>query len=340
MAWEQELMRHRPASLPLLSLLALAAALPAAADTVHLRNGRDYEGVIADRTAEGVRIRLAFGYIVIPDDQVLSIDKEASPLAEYLERKAALLASPDARAAEWLALARWAKSNDLAQGVREAAEIAAELDPGLPGLDPLLRPFGIVFEEKTGRWLPLAEVMARRGLVSFEGEWMTAADRRSLLAERERERAIAAQEATARRLAAVAAALAAREAAEARQYELAQQEPSGLEIGDWAEWDAWGLPFWGWGFAPGFVVPSHKGGHRHGNHGQGHGHRGHGGRGGHGTMPSDPLDPRPSPHHGLSAFVGRQPGSLLPPQPMPSAQRPSRPASAGVSSRSSAGNGG
>src|SRR5262245_48978521 len=58
----------------LVALLALALALPAAADTVRLKNGRAYEDVIAERTPEGVRIQLAFGHIVIPDSQVASVE--------------------------------------------------------------------------------------------------------------------------------------------------------------------------------------------------------------------------------------------------------------------------
>src|ERR1044072_1673068 len=64
------------------------------ADTVRWKNGRAYEGAIAERTPQGVRVQLAFGHIVIPADQVIAIEQAPSALATYLERKAAL----DARA--------------------------------------------------------------------------------------------------------------------------------------------------------------------------------------------------------------------------------------------------
>lgn len=197
-------MRRRIA-LPL--LLAAAAALPLRADTVRLKNGRAYEGVIAERVPQGVRVQLAFGHIVIPEEQVAAIEKSPSALATYLQRKAALQARPSASAAAWLELAFWAKTNDLPSSAREAALVAAEIDPRLPGLDAMLRPHGLVYEEKLARWIPFEESMARRGLVRYDGEWMSVAEQRERIAERERERAAWAQEAASRRMAQAAEAM-------------------------------------------------------------------------------------------------------------------------------------
>jgi len=194
---------HRVALL----LLAAAVALPAAADTVRLKNGRAYEGVLAERTPAGVRVQLAFGHIVIPDDQVLAVDKGPSVLATYLARRAALEARPDAPAADWLELARWAKVHDLSTSSRQAAMLAAELDPRLPGLDAMLRPLGLVFEEALVRWIPLEESMARRGLVRWEGQWVSVEEKREGLAAAERRRAADQQEAATRRMAAAAEAM-------------------------------------------------------------------------------------------------------------------------------------
>jgi hypothetical protein len=206
-----------------LALLLAVLALPAVAagDTVRLVNGRAYEGVIAESTAEGVRIRLAFGYLVLPHDQVAGIDKGPSALAEYLRRKGELFDRIDADAGDWLALARWARAQELHQGVREAAMLAAELDPELPGLDPLLRPFGLVLVSEIGRWIPLDEAMARRGLVRHGGEWISKEERRVRLAEEARLEALQAEAEAARRMAAVA---------ERRQRE-EEQRRAGTELG-------------------------------------------------------------------------------------------------------------
>lgn len=308
-------------SLPALSLLALSvlvlgAIAPAAADTVHLRNGRAYEGVIAERTVEGVRIQLAFGHLVLPADQVVAVEKSDSPLAAYLSRKADLAARPGTSPAQWLALARWAKANDLAQGVREAATLAAELDPRLPGLDPLLRPFGLVFDEAAGRWLPFEEAMARRGLVRFEGEWITVAEQRLRLAERQRERALAAEEATSRRLAAVAAAMLAREEREARR----EAEAGTVAL----PWNYAPVTL-GWA-VPGVVVVTH-GGFLHPHHPRPPHHPGV-------PMPP-PGPPRPpdAPGRGYGSVFDRVPGSLLPVSPSqprsPASSSSTRPAASG-----------
>lgn len=286
---------------PALLLLALALAAPVAADTVRLRNGRAYEGVIAERAPEGVRIRLAFGVIVIPHDQVAAVEESPSALAEYLRRREALAARAGATAADWLALARWARANDLPQAVRDTALQAAELDPRLPGLDPLLRPFGLVLDEGLERWIPLEESMARRGFVRHDGEWITKAEHRELLADRERERVAAAQEAAARRVEAAAAAVQRRE-------ELAP--PTVVVVDDrWRADAAYVVVPW---FVPGFPLPVHP--HRPPGHGHGHRHDGH-------ATP------------GYSHWLSRQPGSLLPPLPPPATE------SAGPVARRSSGAG-
>lgn len=309
-------MPARPA--PLLALLlplALVAASPAAGDTVRLRNGRSYEGVIAERTADGVRIRLAFGHLVLPHDQVLAIEKGDSALATYLERKAALESRHDASAAEWLALARWARGEDLAQGVREAATAAADLEPRLPGLEPLLRPFGIVLDEEAGRWLPFDEAMARRGLVRFEGEWISVAEQRRVLEERRRERELAAEEATARRLAALAAAMLAREEREARQERRAAEAQAGYP------WHAAPVAL-GWA-VPAVVIVPPVGFHAPHFHPPDHPRHPPGP-----VPPPGPPAPPPAPG-GYGGAFDRVPGSLLPVSPA------SRPASS-VSTRPAA----
>lgn len=159
----------RTTSLALSLLLSLPAAV--LADDVYLTNGRVFEGVIAEETETQVRIRMAGGVVAIPRGQVLRLEKGESPLAEYLRRKESLERAPDAGAAGWLELARWARAQKLEP--REAALRAARIDPRLPGLAPLLLDLGYVLDEELGRWVPYAESMRRRGLVLVEGEWIS-----------------------------------------------------------------------------------------------------------------------------------------------------------------------
>jgi hypothetical protein len=103
---------------------------------------------------------------------VREIVRASSPYGEYVERSAALRAA-SAGAAAWLELAKWARGRELETAAREAGLAAAELDPTLAGLAPFLRGLGYELDAAEGRWLPLAEVMRRRGMVLADGRWMT-----------------------------------------------------------------------------------------------------------------------------------------------------------------------
>ena len=285
--------------LPLLPVLALLLPLsaPLLADTVVLANGRTYEGVIAERTADGVQVRIAFGQITIPASQVREIRKEDSPLAEYLRRKAELARRPEQRAADWLQLARWAKVHGNDNGVREAALLAAEIDPQLPGLEALLRPLGLVFEHELLRWIPYEEAMSRRGLVRHDGEWITVAEQRQRVAELEERRRAHAQELAARRMADAADALRrSSEQMAARERDARREHAE--ELLDWYA-PYYALPV----MVPPLVVVTIPG-RFHPPH-----------------RPRHPHDPHPHPAppagaHGYSRFQSRQPGSFLPADPV------------------------
>jgi hypothetical protein len=165
-------------------LLALLLRAPGFADTVYLANGRSFEGVIAQESADEVKIQMPGGSLSLPRSHVLRVEKSESDFAEYMRRKAAL--RRDAGAGEWVKLARWAKTQGLEQGVREAALVAADLDPHAEGLAPLLRGYGYVLDEQLDRWIPYADSMRRKGLVQWNGQWISHQEHEARLrAERE-----------------------------------------------------------------------------------------------------------------------------------------------------------
>ena len=309
------------------SLLVALLALPcvAQADTVRLTNGRVYEDVIAERTAAGVRVQLGFGEITIPAAQVTGIEKSASAVEEYLRRKAALQAKPNATAAEWLELARWSRAHDNASGARAAAIEAAELDPHLAGLEPFLRPLGLVYDESVGRWIPYEESMARRGLVRYGDEWITNEERRERVAADDRRREVAAQEANSRRMADAAAAMQQASLQMAAQQLAAQQAAATDQL----YYDSW------YGYAPYYpyvVAPGIVGGIC--GDGRGGRHRG----GNCGTVATPFFDGNHA-NHGWERMQWRQPGSLLPPpgDPIAPSQRTPPPARHEVNGRLRAG---
>lgn len=181
----------------LLALVALTAvAVPSAADTVHLANGRSFDGVEARVEGDKVWIRFDYGEMAVPRATVDRIDSEASPLAVF-EGRWRSLALTEASAEEWLGLARWAAAQGLDHGAARAAERAAVLDPDLEGLVGFLDSLGLVRDETTGAWMPVGELMARRGWIRDGTGWIPpeqAASRRAAAERDEAARRAAARE--------------------------------------------------------------------------------------------------------------------------------------------------
>jgi hypothetical protein len=286
-------MLNRISSFLLLGLLIGGAV---SADDVYLTNGRKFEGVIAETTDTHIRIRMQGGVLSLPKSQVLRVDEKDSDLSGYLQRKETLRRSADTSARDWLELARWARTQGLEQGTREAALAAAELDPKLEGLAPILRSFRYTFDEQLGRWVSYEDSMRRRGFVFLSGVWVS----REELAERDRLRE---QEIARRR----ADAEAARAERTARQTELLLATQTALleeTVRDRQQGQAPYLytPSFGWPVVviPGYFPPRTPNHCPHGDCGPSPGTGGNG--------PEPPSQPRPS-HHG--GFI-RIPGSLIP----------------------------
>jgi hypothetical protein len=261
---------------PLLTLVPLSlVAGPVLADDVYLVNGRKFEGVLTETTDTQVKIIMQGGTLSLPADNVLKVEKGDSSLQEYLRRKEALKKGGSAK--EWLELSRWAQSKEMRQAGREAALAAAAIDPDLPGLAPVLRGYGYVFEQQLGRWIPYAESMRRQGFVLSGGQWITREELaiRTRAYEEEQTRRNAARLEAARedRLALLAELALVRD--------LARQE---------AQPPVNGIPLYPYGYlgTPFVAVPGF--GHRPGHHG------------------GKPMSGQPP---GRTDFI-RVPGSLIP----------------------------
>ncbi|HVT57197.1 MAG TPA: hypothetical protein VHR45_02255 [Thermoanaerobaculia bacterium] len=277
------------------ALLGAWLAAPVLADTVYLANGRSFEGVIAEAGDTQVKVQMPGGTITLPRNAVLRIEKSDSSFAAYLRRLEELeraSASGAARAADWLELARWARQNGLAQGSREAALQAAEIDPRLPGLAPVLRGFGYVYDEALDRWIPYADSMRRRGFVQDEGQWISREEHAERLRVRDQERRErwAVQAAQAAQAAQTAQAARAARAAELLSAQL-QLYQSSVNTGF-----AYG---YGYGFFPtGFFLPSFSA-----RHSMGAGHR----------LRNSDFAEDLAEQRAFRGLLARPPGSLLPP---------------------------
>lgn len=241
------------------AVLAVVAALalpvlPAGADDVLLTNGRTFEDVVARVEGEKVAIHLPYGAIRIPRSKVVRIDRSTTALEHFLTRRRALAADPGTTAADWLELARWARAENLATAYREAARRASELDPGATGLAPVMRDLGFLYDDTSDRWLPEDELMRRRGLVHYEGAWVTPAERSQALAATAAAEAarIEARNQARRDAALLQMATALRTEAETEQRRADQPRTTGIPVG-------YTTGYW----VPGHAVPTHRGGGVH-----------------------------------------------------------------------------
>lgn len=238
----------------LLSLGTLAG-VPLFADDVYLKNGRSFEGVVAEVGESQVRIQMPGGSLSLPLGAVARVEKSDSTFGAFLQRKQDLLAAEahahgERRAADWLDLARWAKRGGFSQGAREAALTAADLDPQLAGLAPILVPFGYVYEARQGRWVSHDEAMRLQGFIQEGGQWLS---REQFAAEQaERQQAFFSQQAAG------AAAQGRDDDALAQLAQLAQNAPAGGVTGDNAYYgDGWPVLYGGGFVAPGSAFGRH-----------------------------------------------------------------------------------
>jgi hypothetical protein len=230
--------------------LCLAPTL-AGADEVLLNGGGRVAGVIVERTASSIVVEVGPGLVTLPLSRVLSIREGPTALALYHER-AAGLARGDV--AGWLALGRWARQQDLLTQSREAFARALSIDPASGEANEAL---GRVLVDE--HWVSAEEGFRARGLVPFDGRWVTPAEHAALLREQaQADAAYAARvEGEARAREAEARAREAEARARAAEAEAQQAEAGyggmGLGYGAGVPY----LPFGGFVAIPRFSMRHH-----------------------------------------------------------------------------------
>lgn len=155
------------------------------ADTVHLANGNRLDGIVVDDSADRVRLQLPFGEIELPSSAVDRIERSATPLAEFLQRKERLVVGHGS-ASDWVRLGHWAWQQGLRHNALEAARRAAAEDVETPGLRGLMSDLGMVFDRSVERWVEEEEYLQMRGFEWQEGRWIDVATKQRLEAEAER----------------------------------------------------------------------------------------------------------------------------------------------------------
>jgi hypothetical protein len=156
-------------------LLALSPTL-ADADSVFLKGGGEIKGEVVERRPDTIVMEVGPGRITLPMSRVLRVVSSTTDLGVYNARASAL-APRDV--AGWLDLARWAEGRQLGTQAHEAYAHVLAVD----GLNAAAHTaLGDVLVGT--RWMSVAAANSARGLVEFEGAWMTPEERQDRIAER------------------------------------------------------------------------------------------------------------------------------------------------------------
>jgi hypothetical protein len=161
-------------TLAVLGLLAFPSLL--GADEVFLRGGGVIRGEVVSEGRDSIVVEVGPGRITLPRSRVERVVLSISDLTAYRQRAAAL-AARDVQG--WLSLARWAEERDLLTQAREAYGRAAAADPSNAEAQQGL---GRVLVD--GHWLSEDAANRARGLVEFEGRWLSVAERTAILEAR------------------------------------------------------------------------------------------------------------------------------------------------------------
>ena len=137
-------------------------------DVFELANGGHVEGRLvesADGNEKNVVIELAAGgRMAIPRSQIARVDTISADEAEYENRARS---APDTAEAHW-DLAQWCSERKMRNQARLHLERILELDPNHEQARGLLG-----YRKKDGQWMTRDDVMDGRGLVMYEGRFVT-----------------------------------------------------------------------------------------------------------------------------------------------------------------------
>jgi hypothetical protein len=165
----RSLQRCRPLYITILSYIIICASnrAPLRADVIELASGGRLDGKVlpSDEASKSLyTIELAAGgRMTIPRAQVSKIVTISEAQAEYQKRART---SPDTVDGHWK-LAEWCREHKLLDDRRRHLERIIELDSNHAAARSALG-----FQNKNGQWMNRDDIMASRGLVRFDGQYL------------------------------------------------------------------------------------------------------------------------------------------------------------------------
>jgi hypothetical protein len=143
----------------------LCIAIPGFADTIHLASGGKVVGKILGEDEDGIQIRTKAGTIIVPREDIESIERVADLKATFRRRYKDLSAND---ADGFYRLALWCKERKLHEEYRLALERAIQVDPDHRNAREELG-----YRRYGNRWLSPEQNKQRKGLVRYGGRWIT-----------------------------------------------------------------------------------------------------------------------------------------------------------------------
>lgn len=147
-------------------LMVLAGAATASADEVQLRNGRTIKNCIAKQDGSKVNLEVGVGTMILDASEVESIKEGDCALKQYAGKRASIESSK--KASDWYGLATWCKSEGIPKHVTGLMQKVIELDANHAEARKALGHSNV-----GGKWMTFDEANAARGMVQFEGKWMS-----------------------------------------------------------------------------------------------------------------------------------------------------------------------
>ncbi len=165
-------------------VLALAVALPlliprpCLADRVILNDGRVWEGRILSRDDTSIVIQTIGGPITLRQNDIQRIEPGKLPQDIYRERADAL--ARDDLSGHFL-LGLWCEKQGLRKEAHDHLSDVIGLDPDHEGARKALG-----YQRHDGKWMTEAEINQARGLILYQGRWLTPEDAAAQQAEEQR----------------------------------------------------------------------------------------------------------------------------------------------------------
>ncbi|MBI2192361.1 MAG: HEAT repeat domain-containing protein [Planctomycetes bacterium] len=158
-------------------LCCFAAAGDIRADLLILQSGIT-EGEILEESEFYIKMKTGLGVVEVPRSSIKSIERGKGLMDLFREKWMAL----DPKSAkERIELALWCKRQGLDREAEAEFQKVLELDP-----DHAVARRHLGYEKFGGKWLPLEEAKAARGLVKYGGRWMAPEERDRLQSNSDR----------------------------------------------------------------------------------------------------------------------------------------------------------